>query len=158
MVRFGTTRPSHAAHRCSQALSKCCLARYLLLCKLPSQIPEWAYATVMDGGKHFICNLQGIESLGLQVLSGGDFSLRVYPQGEGAQGSHSQNSVSRFWFTCSGEVIISRSKSQTVVAQSSSEAEFVPVAVCMREVLWFKSLKIYLPAYWRRRLLARCSI
>ena len=43
---------------------------------------------------------------------------------------------------CSGGAISWMSKKQTIVAQSSKEAEFVALSYCIREVLWLMKFKL----------------
>lgn len=88
--------------------------------------------------KHMLRYLKGTARLGLHFQSGGDLKMLAFSDSDWAQERPSRKSVSGNVILFAGGPVSWKSKRQSVVAQSTKEAEFIALSTCIRELLWFK--------------------
>ena len=74
------------------------------------------------------------------TFSGSSNSLAIYTDSDYAACPDTRKSVSGFVITLNGGAVDWRSKKQTTVTLSTTEAEYVAAAAATREVLWFRHL------------------
>ena len=69
-----------------------------------------------------------------------DVKLKGYVDADWGSNSNGRKSQSGYLFTVCGEVISWASKKQSVVALSSTEAEYIAVSLASQEAVWLRSL------------------
>lgn len=90
-------------------------------------------------GKHVLRYLKGTKHLGLRYVKGsGGATLHGYSDSDWGQERPSRKSISGYVFMYNGAAISWRSKRQSIVAQSSLQAEYIALAFAIREALWFQ--------------------
>lgn len=94
--------------------------------------------------KHMLRYLKGTSKLGLRFQSGGELKLLAFSDSDWAQERPSRKSISGNVFMFAGGPVSWKSKRQSIVAQSTKEAEFIALSTCIRELLWFKKFEDFL--------------
>lgn len=92
-------------------------------------------------GKHILRYLQGTKSLGIVYSKKHEHKIKGFSDADWAQEKPSRKSVSGYVFLSAEGAVSWRSKQQSVVAQSSKEAEFIALAFCIREALWLQKFE-----------------
>lgn len=85
--------------------------------------------------KHVLRYLQGKSSLGIMFREEEDLNLNGYSDLDWGQEQPDRKFIGEFCYMVAGGLINWRSKKQTINVQSSKEAEFIALAMCVRETL-----------------------
>ena len=99
--------------------------------------PTTAHWTLV---KRILRYVGGTADLGLLYTPGGNQELVGYSDSDFAGDINDRKSTSAYTFIKSGALISWRSKKQTVVAQSTAEAEYVALAAAAQEAIWLRRL------------------
>lgn len=86
-----------------------------------------------------IRNLKGTKEFGLLFRTCHQ-NLIGYSESDFASDNFDHKSVSGFVFLLNGSAIFWRSKKQTIVAQSTTEAKYVAMSFALREAVWIRSI------------------
>lgn len=84
--------------------------------------------------------LKGTAMFSIRFLAGAELDLVGYCDSDYAGDGETRKSTSGFIFLVGGSVVTWRSELQSVVAQSSTEAEYVAAAEAVKELIWLKAL------------------
>ena len=87
--------------------------------------------------KRILRYVQRTKGIGLLYTTGQDSSLVAYSDADYAGDVNDRNSTSGFVFLKNGAAICWRSKKQSVVAQSTAEAEYVALFYTAQQCVWF---------------------
>lgn len=93
------------------------------------------------GCKHILKYLKGTKGLKIRYRNREQGTVVVFLDEDWAQEKPSRKSISGYCFKFEGGLWSWRSKQQTIVAQSSKEAEFLALEFCVREVICLKKCK-----------------
>lgn len=88
-----------------------------------------------NSAKHVLRYLKGTANVGLFFRSGGDLKIETFSDADWAQERPTRKSISGNVLICAGGPISWTSKQQEVIAQSTKEAGFISLALCVKEVL-----------------------
>lgn len=92
-------------------------------------------------GKHVLRYLKGTKKLGLVFSSNASRVITAYSDADWGQERPSRKSITGTAIMIGGSLIDWRSKQQSIVAQSTKEAEFIALSFCVRDVLWLLKFK-----------------
>lgn len=93
--------------------------------------------------KHLLRYIKGTKNLGIEIKAGGPpRELIGYADADYAMSNPDKKSTTGYAVTFQGNLICWKSKKQTVVAQSTTEAEFIAINVCAKQVRWMKNLLV----------------
>ena len=90
--------------------------------------------------KRILRSVQGTTGIGLLYTSGQNSSLVPYSDADYAGYVHDRKSTSGFVFLKNGAAVSWRSKKQSVVAQSTAEAEYVALFCAVQQSVWFREM------------------
>jgi hypothetical protein len=123
LIYLANTRPdlSFAVGRLSQFMSKPTKAHYSAACKV-------------------LRYLKGCPAKGIFFSASSNFKLSAYRDSDWAACKDSRRSVSGFVFLFGSSLISWKSKKQTVVSRSSSEAEYRAMALAVCQAKWLQKL------------------
>jgi hypothetical protein len=91
-------------------------------------------------GKQVLRYLKGTKSYGLRYRHDGNRELLGYQDSDWAGDKDTRRSTSGFGFALAGALVSWRSKLQTSVALSSTEAEYMACCFATREAVWLRRL------------------
>ena len=95
----------------------------------------------LAAAKHVLRYLSGTKEKGITYLTGDvEPELVGYTDADFAGDTQERRSTSGFVFISSGGAIYWRSKNQSIVAQTTVEAEYVALSHTVREALWLRKL------------------
>ena len=94
--------------------------------------------------KRILRYVQGMKGIGLLYTTDQDSSLVVYSDTDYAGDVNDRKSTSGFVFLKNGAAISWRSKKQSVVAQSTAEAEYVALFYAAQQCVWFREILVSL--------------
>ena len=94
--------------------------------------------------KRILRYVQGTKGIGLLYTTDQDSSLVVYSDADYAGDVNDRKSTSGFVFLKNGAAISWRSKKQSVVAQSTAEAEYVALFYAAQQCVWFREMLVSL--------------
>jgi hypothetical protein len=93
--------------------------------------------------KHLLCYLKGTQKLGIELSNHKvPRELTGYADADYAMSPRDKKSTTGYAVCFQGNLICWKSKKQTVVAQSTTEAEFIAINVCAKQIRWLKNLLI----------------
>ena len=95
-----------------------------------------------NAAKHVLRYLNGTRTTGIKYQKEQDGKLHGYSDSDFASDVDTRKSTSGYCFIYSGGCISWRSKKQTVVAQSTVEAEYVAISFAVREALWIRKIMV----------------
>ena len=93
-----------------------------------------------SGIKRIFRYLKGTLTYGLKFVASDDFQLYGYSDSDWAGDVETRKSTSGYVFRLGGATISWRSKKQSVVALSSTEAEYIALASAVQEAVWLRNL------------------
>ena len=92
------------------------------------------------GVKRVLRYIQGTLKYGLRFIHSDDFTLLGYSDSDWAGDKDSRKSTSGYIFTLGGSPISWRSTKQSVVALSTTEAEYIALSQAAQEAVWLRHL------------------
>ena len=93
--------------------------------------------------KHLLRYIKGTKKLGIEIRNRRcPRDLVGYADADYAMSSRDKKSTTGFAIQFQGNLICWKSKKQSVVAQSTTEAEFISINVCAKQIRWLKNLLI----------------
>ena len=90
--------------------------------------------------KSVIRYLIGTLDYGIMFPSGHQASLEAWCDADWARDHHKRRSRSGYLITVAGGPVVWASRLQTLTAQSTTEAEFISLAHCVREIHWIRAM------------------
>ncbi|KAJ4835409.1 hypothetical protein Tsubulata_023696 [Turnera subulata] len=92
--------------------------------------------------KRVLRYVKGTTDLGLHYSSSKDAKLKAYSDSDWAESVDDMKSTTGYVFLLGSNVFSWCSKKQTVVAQSTAEAEYLAAASTVNQVVWFKKIML----------------
>jgi hypothetical protein len=90
--------------------------------------------------KHMLRYLHGTVGYGLRYVSSGDERLQGYTDSDWSRSAVDRKNTSRCCFSLGSGMISWFSRKQTLVALSTSEAEYIAASMASREGVWLRKL------------------
>lgn len=91
--------------------------------------------------------LKGTKELGICYEKGGDPKLSAYSDSDWGQEKPERKSISGHVFLFAKGAVSWRSKKQSVVAQSTVEAQYIALSFAIREAMWLWKFEYALPYF-----------
>lgn len=105
-----------------------------------SQFMQSATNRHWTAAKRVLAYLKGTEEAGICYIRSEKFTIHAYCDSDFAEHRKDRKSVSGYVIYAQGGPLIWKSKKQSVVAQSSAEAEYIALAECIKDLIWLKML------------------
>ena len=84
--------------------------------------------------------LKGTQTLGIKYSRDSDFHLTGYVDSDFDGDKENELSTSSYLMTLGSAAITRRSKKQTILANSTTEVEYVEVAQATKEIVWLRKI------------------
>jgi hypothetical protein len=118
------------------------------LVSILSKFMQWPTEDHMKAAKHAIRYLKGSQDLGLvcnpspdkDLGNGMHCTLQLYADADFAGDTESRKSTTGVLMLCCGCPVLWMSRLQSIVATSTTEAEFIAAAIGVQEALWAREL------------------
>ena len=92
--------------------------------------------------KRVIRYVKGTSNFGIKFKRTEEFKLRGFSDSDWGSSIDDMKSTSGYYFSFGSGAFSWSSKKQDIVAQSTTEAEFIVVAAAVNQVLWLKKILI----------------